>query len=182
MLPAFSFTWLLASTLTHSLFMKQMHLLHFFVEGCEAFRDARCCEGALFLIPREPGAHHRGGTSSLVSGTGPTFPGMESEPFGSRRSRSLRAPAPGQRLGLNPWWREGGDTMWAEAKVIAIHSLIYLLDPEPRDSKRPLAGLGLAWHSGMRGDAFYDCSQGKRHLLPGLCLRALLTVFLTSYS
>lgn len=118
--------------------------------------DACSCRGALFLIPGGPGACHRGGAS-----------------------------APGQRLGLSPWWvgvRKRESTTWAEAKVTVTHFTCddhSLVSPELRDPGEAFGCFGIALLSGMCGDAFFDCSQ--RHLLPGLCLRALITAFLTSY-
>lgn len=92
-----------------------------------------------------------------------------------------RAPAPGQRLGLSSWWagsRKRDDATWTEATHFSIHLLV--LNPETLG--RPLASLGIALQLGMCGDAFFfDCCQYKRHWLPGLCLRALLTALLTSY-
>lgn len=108
--------------------------------------------GALFLIPGGPGAHHRGG-----------------------------APAPGQRLGLRPWWtgnRKRENYVGRGDGYSLFHSLV---GPEPRD---PGEAFGWFWDSLVVRHVWgylFDCSQCKRHLLPGLCLRALLTAFLTSY-
>lgn len=77
--------------------------------------------------------------------------------------------------------RKREDTTWAEAKVMATHFSIHLWALNPETLGRPSVGLGIALPLCMCGDAFFDCSQCKRHLLPGLCLRALLTAFLTSY-
>lgn len=132
--------------------MKQMHLPHFSVDGCEAFRDARCSRSPVSDPTWAWCSPQRRGSS----------PGTEA------RSESM--------VGSS---RKRENTTWAEMMVT--HFFIHLLALNPVTLGRPLAGFGIALQSGMCGHVFFDCSQCKRHLLPGLCLRALLTAFLTSY-
>lgn len=131
--------------------MKQMHL------PTSLWKDVKpsgmsTALGALFLILGEPGAHHRGG-----------------------------ALAPGQRLGLSPRWagsRKRENYVGRGDGYSLSHSLV---GPEPRDLGEAFGWLGDSLAVRHVWGCLFDCSQCKRHLLLGLCLRALLTAFLTSY-